>query len=165
MSTQKRESVIEVQHNAEGYRAWARFLGEQAQISAARQWVLGTLPSGCAVRDDVALLVTELAANAWKHTASNKPGGSFEITVQDSKGSLRIEVADQGSPTEPTLKSAGFDLDLNSDMNFDLSEAGRGLQLVDGLADRWGVDGDATGRTVWVELSYSERTSAESKSA
>ncbi|MGW2251505.1 ATP-binding protein [Kitasatospora sp. NPDC001660] len=33
-----------------------------------------------------------------------------------------------------------------------LSETGRGLQLVDGLTRRWGVDPQKLGKAVWFEL-------------
>jgi hypothetical protein len=55
----------------------------------------------------------------------------------------RIEVTDAGGSTRPAIPGAG--IDLNGD-------GGRGLRIVDALADVWGHDGDGTGRTVWFEI-------------
>jgi hypothetical protein len=38
-----------------------------------------------------------------------------------------------------------------------LTGTGRGLQLVDHLADRWGVVKARKGKTIWFELAPSER--------
>jgi hypothetical protein len=57
--------------------------------------------------------------------------------------SLRVEVRDDGSGTVPVLR------------NFDeLSEDGRGLEIVDLIAHRWGQTGDEYGRCVFFELRW-----------
>ena len=56
---------------------------------------------------------------------------------------LRVEVADFSS--EPP-RLGGFDLDAMS---------GRGLALVEALADRWGVETHRSGKCVWFELADS----------
>ena len=85
--------------------------------------------------DDVALVVTELVANAVRHA-----GTDIEIYVAPVGRGIRVEVRD-GS-TRPLRPRAA----LSSD------EGGRGLLLVDALSTRYGVDGDAHGKRVWVEL-------------
>ncbi|MDN0195437.1 ATP-binding protein [Streptomyces sp. S.PNR 29] len=93
---------------------------------------------GLAERGDVAevteLLVSELATNALLHAASR-----FRLTLSAAHGVLRCEVADAGRRV-PQVLDAGA------------SESGRGMFLVDALAQRWGCHQDALGKTVWFEL-------------
>jgi len=152
VTPQSDESAHASHHSAKGRRAQHRFPGKPEKIKEVRQWLAGVLPTDCPVRDEAVLLVDELAANACKHTASGKPGGSFEVSVSVSAALVRVEVADEGSDTEPQLRSAALDSEFGSEWEFELPEAGRGLQLVAALATRWGVTGDHSGRTVWCEL-------------
>jgi two-component sensor histidine kinase len=85
--------------------------------------------------DDVALVVTELVANAVRHA-----GTDIQISVSALGDGVRLEVRD-GS-TRPLRPRAA----LSSD------EGGRGLLLDDALSSRYGVQGDADGKRVWVEL-------------
>jgi anti-sigma regulatory factor (Ser/Thr protein kinase) len=84
-----------------------------------------------------ALLVSELVTNAVTHAGS-------EVHVVIGRGAayavLRVEVGDF-STAPPTL--GGFDLEAMS---------GRGLALVEALADRWGVETHGSGKRVWFEL-------------
>jgi anti-sigma regulatory factor (Ser/Thr protein kinase) len=88
-----------------------------------------------AVCDDIALVVTELVANAVRHA-----GTDIEVSVTHIPGGVRLEVRD-GS-TRPLRPRAA----LTSD------EGGRGLLLVDALSTRYGVVGEPGGKRVWVEL-------------
>jgi anti-sigma regulatory factor (Ser/Thr protein kinase) len=83
------------------------------------------------------LLISELVTNSVRH--SNLTGGVIELMAYMTPRSIRVEVSDDGE---------GFD--QPSVPNGD-SDSGRGLELVDELADRWGRP---TGmRTcVWFEL-------------
>jgi anti-sigma regulatory factor (Ser/Thr protein kinase) len=85
--------------------------------------------------DDIALVVTELVANAVRHA-----GTEIEISVAEIEHGVRLEVRD-GS-TRPLRPRAA----LSSD------EGGRGLLLVDALSNRYGVLGEPEGKRVWVEL-------------
>ena len=85
--------------------------------------------------DDVALVVTELVANAIRHA-----GTDIQISIAPIESGVRLEVRD-GS-TRPLRPRAA----LSSD------EGGRGLLLVDALATRYGVEGEPGGKLVWVEL-------------
>jgi anti-sigma regulatory factor (Ser/Thr protein kinase) len=117
------------------------FPGRKDQVALAREFVrrvLGPVP----VLDEAVLLVSELCTNALQHTASGR-GGAFEVAVLQWPGSLRIEVRDQGSGRAPALHP----IDV-------LAEDGRGLGLIELLADAWGHDGDRHGRTVFFELSW-----------
>ena len=85
-------------------------------------------------------IVAELAANAATH--GRVPGRDFRLTLYVVDGTLRIEVTDTRGERLPQLQLPAAD-----------AEVGRGLLLVDALADRWGVREDRFPRkTVWAEL-------------
>lgn len=106
----------------------ARLLTE-AQL---RRWELPT--------DSASHIVAELAANAATH--GRVPGRDFRLTLYVIGGTLRIEVTDTRGDHLPALQQPADD-----------AESGRGLLLVEALADRWGVAEDRFPRkTVWAEL-------------
>ena len=89
-------------------------------------------------RTDVGLLlVSELATNALRHA-----GTEFEVEVSPTRHGVRVSVSDD-NPQRPreALVLPGPHV-----------EGGRGLAIVDRLADRWGIEGDPPGKTVWFEL-------------
>jgi anti-sigma regulatory factor (Ser/Thr protein kinase) len=99
---------------------------------------LGDLPGR---RDDAVLMASELVTNAVVHSNSRRPGGTVMITVLESAGGVRIEVADSGSElTAPAVRTEVFSAD------------GHGLLLVQSLADQWGYLRDESGTTVWFWL-------------
>lgn len=116
------------------------FPGHAAQVSHARRFVLRAL-KGWERADDAALLTSELATNAIRHTHSGEDGGTFAIVLILRRTAVIVAVTDQGAPTSPALRPTGI-----------LTPGGRGLSLVDALADRWGFHGNHDGRTVWFEL-------------
>ena len=88
--------------------------------------------------DTAALLVSELVTNAVRHA-----GTELQLTILAESGHVRIEVED-GSATLPRSRTS------------DLYDAGgRGLPLVEALADRWGSESTGTGKLVWAELDTS----------
>lgn len=93
---------------------------------------------GLAERGEVAdvaeLLVGELATNALVHARSR-----FRLTLFAAHGVLRCEVTDT-EPRVPRVLDAGT------------GENGRGMFLVDVLAQRWGCHREGPGKTVWFEL-------------
>ena len=110
----------------------ARLLAE-AQL---RSW---GLPTEAALH-----IVAELAANAATH--GRVPGRDFRLTLHVVGGTLRIEVADTRGDRLPAPQHPSAD-----------TESGRGLLIVNALADRWGVSEDRFPRkTVWAELCCSE---------
>jgi anti-sigma regulatory factor (Ser/Thr protein kinase) len=124
-------------------RSARSFEGRSDQVASARAFVrqaLGPVP----VLDEAVLLVSELCTNALQHTESGRDG-TFEVTVIAGPGHLRIEVQDDGSSHAPALYLAD-----------DAAEAGRGLGLVELLADRWGHSGDHDGRLVFFELNWAK---------
>lgn len=90
--------------------------------------------------DAAGLLVSELVTNAVVHARTDV---TLRATIR--RGVLRIEVAD-GSPVVPTPRRTSS-----------LAGTGRGLQLVDRLANRWGVQKSRGGKTIWFELSPIEQ--------
>ena len=118
------------------------FAGHAAHVGQARRFIAGILGDGWPRLDDILLLASEVASNAVRHTASGD-GGRFEVTVAAfaARDCVRVEVADEGSASEPRMTGGG---DL---------EGGRGLLIVEKLADRWGHAGDELGRVVWFEVS------------
>jgi anti-sigma regulatory factor (Ser/Thr protein kinase) len=90
--------------------------------------------------DRAAHIVAELAANAATH--GRVQGRDFRLTLYVVAGILRIEVSDTRGDQLPRLQQAD-----------PRGESGRGLLLVDALADRWGVTpGPRPRKTVWAEV-------------
>jgi anti-sigma regulatory factor (Ser/Thr protein kinase) len=115
------------------------FEGHPARVARARQFVAAVL-NGCALTDTAVLLTSELVTNALAHTPSGT-GGSLEVIVWRDADSVLVAVLDDGSDGSPATMGA----DLESD-------SGRGLGLVDALADRWGHQGGTAARAVWFLL-------------
>ncbi|CAM5552793.1 ATP-binding protein [Streptomyces spiroverticillatus] len=105
------------------------------------------IPHGGDTSDAAAQIVAELAANAVTH--GRVPGRDFELTLVllPAPGSLlRIEVSDTRTEKRPP---APGELAVPASEE----EAGRGLLLVEALADRWSVlDRIPLGKTVRAEL-------------
>ncbi|MEU7404439.1 MULTISPECIES: ATP-binding protein [unclassified Streptomyces] len=107
------------------------------------------VPYGSAVSDTAALLVAELAANAVTH--GRVPGRDIEVLLRLDAYTLRIDVSDSRRERRP----AGPGSTVTAPPE---AEHGRGLLLVDALADRWGVlDRVPVGKTVRAELDLPPR--------
>jgi anti-sigma regulatory factor (Ser/Thr protein kinase) len=139
------------------------FGGQPDQVAQARHFVQGAL-AGCPALADAVLLTSELATNAVQHSVTGR-GGAFVVAISHAPGRVRVTVTDGGSATRPIVAPRSAELVVS----------GRGLVLVDGLADRWGyaseldypAASDAPGRcsggdvrtepsaAVWFELSCS----------
>ena len=97
----------------------------------------------CPRADDVILCASELAANAAMHSRSRLLGGTFIVRATVSTDLYaRIEVQDDGGPwnqgmIDPTRH--------------------HGLDIVRGVADEWGIDGDYTSRTIWARFNWSDQ--------
>jgi anti-sigma regulatory factor (Ser/Thr protein kinase) len=94
---------------------------------------------GYGLLEDVRLLVSELVTNSVRH-AVRDGHGNVRLEVGLAEGTLRVEVADQGAGFEPRPRFVG-----------QRQDSGRGLYLVDRLADRWGVVREP-GTRVWFEI-------------
>lgn len=84
------------------------------------------------------LLVSELVTNCVRHAALG-PGEHIRLEVTVATRGMRVEVADPGPGFEAPGPAALEDV------------RGRGLLLVDAVAERWGVVHDGLTR-VWFEL-------------
>ncbi|MBV6701730.1 ATP-binding protein [Kitasatospora aureofaciens] len=82
------------------------------------------------------LALAELIVNAWRHGATASPVVLYSLLGN----TLRVSVSDESAALPEQRTPA------------DLSESGRGLQLVEGLTHRWGVDPQKRGKSVWYEL-------------
>ncbi|MDI9883379.1 SpoIIE family protein phosphatase [Streptomyces sp. HNM0645] len=114
-------------------------------LSSARHMIRAAVRAwGAADRsDEIELAADELITNALMHT----DGGAI-VTVRVLTGSerrLRAEVEDSSSAL-PRRREAG-----------DAGVSGRGLMLVDRLADVWGVESRGTGKCVWCEFAVPVR--------
>ncbi|MCX4453852.1 ATP-binding protein [Streptomyces sp. NBC_01340] len=102
------------------------------------------IPHGTDASDAVALIVAELAANAVTH--GRVPGRDFELRLSLVTGSVRVEVTDTRSGPRPPGPG-----DVRPVRPLD--EGGRGLVLVEAVADRWEVlDREPPGKTVRAEV-------------
>jgi serine/threonine-protein kinase RsbW len=120
--------------------SWARaFPGTPRQASAARQFVASLL-DGSPLRDDAAVVVSELFTNAIQHTDSGKPGGLVVVQVSRWLLGVHVAVTDQGSRKRPVIRDA--------DPERDLAEGGNGLRLAGHLAECLDWHDDASGRTI-----------------
>lgn len=126
-----------------------RFPGLPSQISYARRFVERQLAASPELIT-ATLLTSELATNAIRHSASGCDSGKFEVCVEQTPGWARVEVRDLGSTTEAPQPQ-------HRDP-YDTAENGRGLDLVEALASKWGTEPrrDGRGRQVWFELEWDE---------
>ena len=89
-----------------------------------------------------ALLVSELVANAVRHGAAADGAGDVVLRVLPGReGVLRVEVDDASADLPPSSSDPG-----------PRAESGRGLLLVDELAQRWGAQPIPGGKRVWFEV-------------
>lgn len=101
-------------------------------MTLARRFVMGLLggyPEE--IRDRIELIVSELATNALRHT-----GMEFLLAVNTTDADIRVDVSDAG-PGRPEIRSPS-----------PWEPSGRGLHIVDTLADRWEVTPGPGGKTV-----------------
>ena len=120
------------------------FRGQDSELRQLRRWLRVLLPD-CPARDDLISVAAELAANAIQHTASGN-GGWFTVEVTSLGPVVRLDVTDQGGPFVPQVSDVA------------MSDRGRGLIIVQALAERYGVCGGGGGRTVWAELAWTAQS-------
>jgi PAS domain S-box-containing protein len=90
------------------------------------------------VLEQLKLLATELVTNSCRHAAAK--GDPIAVVLALDDGVVRLSVTDTG----PGFTAPEGEPDPDG-------ESGRGLFIVDALADRWGVD-STDGTRVWLEL-------------
>ncbi|MFE7133833.1 SpoIIE family protein phosphatase [Streptomyces sp. NPDC057638] len=116
---------------------------EPEKISAARQQVRELLHDWSDEEqiDAAVLMVSEMVTNVLVHTDGNALLVA-EVTCGEGEGPrrVRVEVAD-ASDELPHRRRPG-----------ELASSGRGLVLMEMLADAWGVDPRGEGKSIWFEL-------------
>lgn len=112
------------------------FPPEPLSAPAARKFVLGLGWSDDSdMNSRLATVVSEIVTNAILHART-----PFVVSVSSEPAAIRVEVTD-GSSSFPARR------------DYDPTQpAGRGLTIVDAMADRWGVAALPTGKTVWFEM-------------
>jgi anti-sigma regulatory factor (Ser/Thr protein kinase) len=141
------------EHETGGFpRAAARSLPRgrgSASAGAARAFARAALQGWDITgecRDDIILVLSEMAANALRHT--RPAAGRWHVAaglLQRRRGSgILCAVTDPG-PGEPRPRPAGR-----------LGESSRGLQVIGALSDQWGYTAPGpAGKVVWAVLSPS----------
>lgn len=130
---------------------------DPAEVGRARRWARSRLAGSGMDADEslaetVILLVSELVTNAVVHTGcpavlrlvlpAEDPGEAPPGAVPP----VRLEVADADCRA-PVPRCSDED-----------ETGGRGLALVDGLADRWGWTREGAGKRIWCELDRGVQT-------
>jgi anti-sigma regulatory factor (Ser/Thr protein kinase) len=112
---------------------------DAASVPQARHLALGLLRTWRAPHDhdDAALLLTELVSNVIDHVRGER-SLTVELTLADRW--LRISVAD-GSSVLPVVRELSQE-----------RPRGRGLRLVQAIADQWGVEEHHGGKRVWFDM-------------
>jgi serine/threonine-protein kinase RsbW len=78
-----------------------RFNGHPDQVLLVRQFVVSALVEDSPIREVARLLVSEVATNAVRHTASGTGEGGFRVSYELPDDRLRVEVYDAGSLNTP----------------------------------------------------------------
>lgn len=143
---------------------------DPAEVGRARRWARSWFARAGVSTDEplaetLILLISELVTNVVVHTgrpavvrlrlpvrpaARNRPGRERGETFQN--GTVRVEVADS-SARPPQRRCAHGD-----------DTGGRGLELVEGLADRWGWQPEGVGKRIWCEVDRLEVAGADTAS-
>jgi serine/threonine-protein kinase RsbW len=87
--------------------------------------------------EDAVLVTSELVTNAIRHTPDDGP---IEINWRVDKSALTLRVMDS-SAVHPERRTAA-----------PISPGGRGLAIVEALAESWGVDSRPSGKQVWARI-------------
>lgn len=119
--------------------AWEKtYPGLPAQARAVRA-DLRPLLAGCRAADETLLLISELAANAIKHSDSGRPGGTFTVRLARWPGrGVQAEVRDQGGAWPGDLPAS--------------ARSPHGLYLLRPLSTACGAHRDGKACVVWFRL-------------
>lgn len=106
--------------------------------AAARRFMRGELEQLAVPEPPIEtaiLLTSELISNAYLHARTE-----VDLRLVMAPECVRVEVHD-GNSRHPVAAATPAD-----------ATSGRGLLLLQALAQSWGVDGTADGKTIWFEL-------------
>jgi anti-sigma regulatory factor (Ser/Thr protein kinase) len=150
-----RSALLELEPTPQAVGAARRFVAD-----TCRRWQIQ------AVSDEISLAVSELVTNAVLHAHTH-----IQVTMCVTRGSAQISVRDS-DPRPPILRPVRLDLLADLDavpaqgVGREIDErdsvlhvgtsgsvaAGRGLLIVDALADEWGVAERTDGKEVWLTM-------------
>jgi len=109
-------------------------------VGPVRRWVGETVTAwglGKAA-ESAEQIAGELTTNALVHTHGQPP---ITLLLMYAAGTVRLEVRDDDSVNLPARKNPA-----------PTDERGRGLIIIESLADRWGTRVTGVGKSVWAEL-------------
>lgn len=101
----------------------------------ARRFIAEAVAATGVSSEEALLLASELVTNVVLHARTG-----FVVKMAVTEEAIRVSVTDENSRL-PALVDAPLD-----------ATTGRGLCIVDALADRWGVEPHPGGKTVWFEV-------------
>jgi anti-sigma regulatory factor (Ser/Thr protein kinase) len=110
------------------------FLALPESVSEARQFVTDVLAASDVDCDDAALLTSEVASNAVRHANSD-----FRLRIHPGERAVRIEVINDAPEVLLIMRKPSV-------------HGGYGLQILDRLAESWGVESTSEEKVVWFEL-------------
>ena len=115
-------------------------LPRDSTAPAQGRWHVRGVTSNDREAGDAELVVTELITNAWKHGSGDGP---ITLRVEVRDDAMRLEVCGE-SASDPvsSQQTAGSD------------SGGRGLMMIDGLADSWGYERNGSNLCVWADLPH-----------
>lgn len=114
---------------------------DASSVALLRRYVDGALELEGIDGEDVQLITSELGTNAVAHGA----GARIRLLLTGDDEHVRVEVSD-GGKGEPVVREAGLG-----------AESGRGLMIVEAVAERWGVRHGEAETCVWAEVVRRER--------
>jgi len=131
----------------DGERASVLLASDPRSVGIARGFLRETLAEWDVDEDPIdtaQLCLSELVTNVVMHA-----GTTCELTIRLEDETLTVVVRDLGAETDGPGDYSPVEMGEDDDP---LQVAGRGLMLVDALADRWASEHDATGTTAWFAL-------------
>ena len=123
----------------EARRAELTLRPEPASVPQARRFVASLDFASGSDQEKLALLTAEIVTNAILHGRT-----ALRLEAIEVPDGIRVSVTD-GNANPPVVKNYGPS-----------SPTGRGLRIVESMADRWGFDEVGSGKTVWFELARVE---------
>ena len=111
-----------------------------AMVPVVRKLARGLI-TDCPRTDDAELILSELSGSTVRYGV-----GALSISLAAQEGLVRLEVTDLG--IRPDVARRPVDSE-------EVDATGRGMAIVDAIADRWGHQRNTKGHnTLWAELDW-----------
>lgn len=114
---------------------WREYEPKPVSVAQLRAFLRDELPPDHPQRDQVVWLASELATNAVLHARS-----PFRVQLTLAADRVRVAIEDD-NPRLPAVTATDAQ-----------ATSGRGLTIIDAVADRWGAGPRGRGKTIWFEL-------------